>query len=412
MALNYIWIAFFLIAFVVALIKLIFFGDTEAFKLLVDGIFSSSKSSVMDIALPLVGAMAFWLGILNIGEKAGAIRFLSRIVGPFFSRLFPEVPRDHPATGQMLMNFSANLLGLDNAATPLGLKAMGSLQELNPDKESASNAQIMFLVLHTSGLQLLPVTIIAQRAILNAANPTDVFIPCIIATYVATVVGLLVVAIKQKINLFDRVIITWLGSLTAFITLLVWCFTHYLTKGQISTVSTIASNLLLFTIPVLFILGGLIKKINVFDVFIEGAKSGFETSIKIIPYLVAMLVGISVFRSCGALDYMNDGLRWVCVQFNMDTRFVDAMPVAYMKPLSGSGSKGMMISTMQTFGVDSFAGRLGCIFNGSADTTFYIVALYFGSVGIKRSRYAIPAGLIADLAGVIAAIFVAYLFFG
>ena len=412
MALNYIWIAFFLIAFVVALIKLIFFGDTEAFKLLVDGIFSSSKSSVMDIALPLVGAMAFWLGILNIGEKAGAIRFLSRIVGPFFSRLFPEVPRDHPATGQMLMNFSANLLGLDNAATPLGLKAMGSLQELNPDKESASNAQIMFLVLHTSGLQLLPVTIIAQRAILNAANPTDVFIPCIIATYVATVVGLLVVAIKQKINLFDRVIITWLGSLTAFITLLVWCFTHYLTKGQISTVSTIASNLLLFTIPVLFILGGLIKKINVFDVFIEGAKSGFETSVKIIPYLVAMLVGISVFRSCGALDYMNDGLRWVCVQFNMDTRFVDAMPVAYMKPLSGSGSKGMMINTMQTFGVDSFAGRLGCIFNGSVDTTFYIVALYFGSVGIKRSRYAIPAGLIADLAGVIAAIFVAYLFFG
>jgi len=412
MALNYIWIAFFLIAFVVALIKLIFFGDTEAFKLLVDGIFSSSKSSVMDIALPLVGAMAFWLGILNIGEKAGAIRFLSRIVGPFFSRLFPEVPKDHPATGQMLMNFSANLLGLDNAATPLGLKAMGSLQELNPDKESASNAQIMFLVLHTSGLQLLPVTIIAQRAILNAANPTDVFIPCIIATYVATVVGLFVVAIKQKINLFDRVIITWLGSLTAFITLLVWCFTHYLTKGQISTVSTIASNLLLYTIPVLFILGGLVKKINVFDVFIEGAKSGFETSVKIIPYLVAMLVGISVFRSCGALDYMNDGLRWVCVQFNMDTRFVDAMPVAYMKPLSGSGSKGMMINTMQTFGVDSFAGRLGCIFNGSADTTFYIVALYFGSVGIKRSRYAIPAGLIADLAGVIAAIFVAYLFFG
>jgi spore maturation protein SpmA/spore maturation protein SpmB len=412
MALNYIWIAFFLIAFVVALIKLIFLGDTEAFKLLVDGIFSSSKSSVMDIALPLIGAMAFWLGILNIGEKAGAIRFLSRIVGPFFSRLFPEVPRDHPATGQMLMNFSANLLGLDNAATPLGLKAMGSLQELNPDKESASNAQIMFLVLHTSGLQLLPVTIIAQRAILNAANPTDVFIPCIIATYVATVVGLLVVAIKQKINLFDRVIITWLGSLTAFITLLVWCFTHYLTKGQISTVSTIASNLMLYTIPVLFILGGLIKKINVFDVFIEGAKSGFETSVKIIPYLVAMLVGISVFRSCGALDYMNDGLRWVCVQFNMDTRFVDAMPVAYMKPLSGSGSKGMMINTMQTFGVDSFAGRLGCIFNGSADTTFYIVALYFGSVGIKRSRYAIPAGLIADLAGVIAAIFVAYLFFG
>ena len=412
MVLNYIWIAFFLIAFVVAFVKLIFFGDAEAFKLLVDGIFSSSKSSVMDIALPLVGAMAFWLGILNIGEKAGAINFLSRIVGPFFSRLFPEVPRDHPATGQMLMNFSANLLGLDNAATPLGLKAMGSLQELNPNKESASNAQIMFLVLHTSGLQLLPVTIIAQRAILNAANPTDVFIPCIIATYVATVVGLLVVAVKQKINLLDRVIITWLGGLTAFITLLVWCFTHYLTKGQISAVSNIGSNFLLFTIPVLFILGGLIKKINVFDAFIDGAKAGFETSVKIIPYLVAMLVGISVFRSCGALDYMNDGLRWVCTQFKLNTRFVDAMPVAYMKPLSGSGSKAMMINTMQTFGVDSFAGRLACVCNGSADTTFYIVALYFGSVGIKRSRYAIPAGLIADCAGVIAAILVASLFFG
>ncbi|WP_183564791.1 nucleoside recognition domain-containing protein [Mucilaginibacter sp. SP1R1] len=412
MALNYIWVAFFLIAFVVALIKLIFFGDAEAFKLLVDGIFSSSKSSVIDIALPLVGAMAFWLGILNIGEKAGAINFLARIVGPFFSRLFPEVPKDHPATGHMLMNFSANLLGLDNAATPLGLRAMGSLQELNPDKDTASNAQIMFLVLHTSGLQLLPVTIIAQRAILNAANPTDVFIPCIIATYVATVVGLLCVAVKQKINLFDRVIITWLGSLTAFITLLVWCFTHYLSKGQISTVSTIASNLLLFTIPVLFILGGLLKKVNVFDAFIEGAKGGFETSIKIIPYLVAMLVGISVFRSCGALDYMNDGLRWVCIRLNLNTRFVDAMPVAYMKPLSGSGSKAMMINTMQTFGVDSFAGRLGCIFNGSADTTFYIVALYFGSVGIKKSRYAIPAGLIADFAGIITAILVAYLFFG
>jgi spore maturation protein SpmA/spore maturation protein SpmB len=412
MALNYIWIAFFIIAFVVALIKLVFFGDTEAFKLLVDGLFSSSKSSVMDIALPLVGAMAFWLGILNIGEKAGAINFLSRIVGPFFSKLFPDVPKKHPAVGQMLMNFSANLLGLDNAATPLGLKAMGSLQELNPDKDTASNSQIMFLVLHTSGLQLLPVTIIAQRAILKAADPADVFIPCIIATYVATVVGLIAVAIKQKINLFDRVIITWLGGLTAFITLVVWYFTTHLTKQEISTISKVVSNLMLFTIPVIFIVGGMVKKINVFDVFVEGAKSGFETSVKIIPYLVAMLVGISVFRSCGALDYMNEGLRWVCTKANLDTRFVDAMPVAYLKPLSGSGSKAMMISTMQTFGVDSFAGRLGSIFNGSADTTFYIVALYFGTVGIKKSRYAIPAGLIADLAGVIAAIFVAYLFFG
>ncbi|MDB5136284.1 MAG: hypothetical protein JWP37_2887 [Mucilaginibacter sp.] len=412
MALNYIWVAFFLIAFIFALVKLIFLGDTEAFKLLVDGIFDSSKSSVMDIALPLIGAMTFWLGIMKIGEKAGAINFLSRIVGPFFRRIFPEIPKDHPAIGNLLMSFSANLLGLINAATPLGLKAMDSLQELNPEKEEASNAQIMFLVLLTSGLQLLPVTIIAQRAILHAKDPTDIFIPCIIATYASAVVGMIAVALKQKINLFDRVIVAWLGGMTLFITLLVWYFTAYLTREQISTFSKIASNLLLFSIPVIFILGGVIRKINVFEAFIDGAKAGFETSIKIIPYLVAMLVGIAVFRNCGALGYMNDGLRWVVSHLGLDTRFVDAMPVAYMKPLSGSGSRAMMITTMQIFKPDSFAGRLGCIFNGSADTTFYIVALYFGSVGIKRSRYAIPFGLIADLAGIIAAIFVAYLFFG
>lgn len=412
MALNYIWIAFFVIAFVVALVRLIFFGDTEIFMHLVNGMFDSSKSSVMDIALPLAGNMALWLGIMNIGEKAGAINFMSRVVGPFFSRLFPGVPKDHPATGNMMMSFSANLLGLDNAATPLGLKAMDSLQELNTDKETASNAQIMYLVLLTSGLQLLPVTIIAQRAILHAKNPTDILIPCIIATYVAAVAGMIAVAIKQKIKLFDRVIISWLGGITLLITLMVWYFTACLTKEQISTVSKVTSNLLLFAVPVVFIAGALYKKINVFEVFIEGAKRGFETSIKIIPYLVAMLVGISVFRACGALDYINDGLRWVCVQFNLDTRFVDAMPVAYMKPLSGSGSKAMMINVMTTFKPDSFAGRLGCVFNGSSDTTFYIVALYFGSVGIKRSRYAIPAGLFADLAGIIAAIFVSYLFFG
>jgi spore maturation protein SpmA len=411
MALNYIWIAFFLIAFIIGLIKLIFFGDTEIFQQIVEGTFNSSKASVMEIALPLIGNMAFWLGILNIGEKAGAINFLSRIVGPFFQRLFPGVPKSHPATGQMLMNFSANMLGLDNAATPLGLKAMGSLQDLNQDKETASNAQIMFLVLHTSGLQILPVTIIAQRAILGAANPADVLLPCIIATYVATVTGMIAVAIKQRINLLDRVIIGWLGGVTAFIGLLIWYFTS-LSKEEITLVSKVASNVLLFSIAVVFIAGGFFKKINVFEAFIEGAKGGFETSVKIIPYLVAMLVAISVFRTCGALDYINDGVRWVFTQFNTDTRFVDAMPVAYMKPLSGSGSKAMMIETMKTFGTDSFAGRLGSIFNGSADTTFYIVALYFGSVGIKKSRYAIPAGLMADLAGVIAAVFVAYLFFG
>ena len=412
MALNYIWIAFFLVAFVFALIKLIFFGDTEAFKLLVDGIFDSSKSSVMDIALPLAGVMTLWLGIMKIGENAGAINFLSRIVGPFFRRIFPEILKDHPALGNILMSFSANLLGLTNAATPLGLKAMDSMQELNKDKETASNAQIMFLVLLTSGLQILPVTIIAQRAILHAADPTDVFIPCIIATYVSAVIGMIAVAIRQKINLFDRVIIGWLGGITILISVMVWYFTTHLTKEQIGIFSKITSNLLMFTIPVIFIIGGLMKKINVFEAFIDGAKSGFEVSIKIIPYLVAMLVGISVFRSCGALGYMNDGLRWIVSHLNLDTRFVDAMPVAYMKPLSGSGSRAMMISTMETFKPDSFAGRLGCIFNGSSDTTFYIVALYFGSVGIKKSRYAIPAGLIADLAGIIAAILVAYLFFG
>jgi spore maturation protein SpmA/spore maturation protein SpmB len=404
MALNYIWIAFFIIAFFIALIKLVLFGDTEIFKILVDGLFDTTKASVMDIALPLVGAMAFWLGIMNIGEKAGAINFLSRIVGPFFSRLFPEVPKNHPATGQMMMNFSANLLGLDNAATPLGLKAMGSLQELNPNKETASNAQIMFLVLHTSGLQLLPVTIIAQRAILGAQDPTDIFLPSIIATYVATVVGLLVCAIWQKINIWDRVFMSWIIGMTAFITLLVWYLTVFLNKGQIAEFSKVTSNLLLFLIPVTFIIGALIKKVAVFDAFVEGAKGGFETSVKIIPYLVAMLAAISVFRNCGALGYIVDGFKYVFNQFNMDTRFTDALPVALMKPLSGSGSKAMMI--------DSFVGRLGSIFNASADTTFYIVALYFGSVGIKRSRYAIPAGLIADLAGIITAIFVGYLFFG
>lgn len=411
MALNYIWVAFFIIAFFIALIKLIFLGDTEIFSQLVEGMFSSSKSAVMDIALPLTGAMAFWLGIMNVAERAGAIRFLSRIVGPFFNRLFPEVPKDHPAIGQMMMNFSANLLGLDNAATPLGLKAMGSLQELNKDKETASNAQIMFLVLHTSGLQLLPVTIIAQRAIMNATQPADIFIPCIIGTYVATLAGILAVAYKQRINLLDKVVLAWLGGLTAFITLLVYYFSR-LPQDQISNISKVASNLLLFAIPVVFIIGGLIKKVNIFEAVIDGAKAGFETSVKIIPYLVAMLVGISVFKTCGALDYLNDGLRWAVSKAGLDTRFVDAMPVAYLKPLSGSGSKAMMIATMKTYGPDSFAGRLGSIFNGSADTTFYIVALYFGSVGIKKSRYAIPAGLIADLAGIIAAIFVAYLFFG
>jgi len=411
MALNYLWIAFFLIAFVVALIRLLFFGDTEIFKLIVDGTFESAKVGVMDIALPLIGIMTLWLGIMNIGEKAGAISFLSRIIGPFFSRIFPEVPKNHPATGHMVMNFSANLLGLDNAATPFGLKAMQSLQEINPDKETASNAQIMFLVLHTSGLTLIPLSIMAQRAILGAADPSDIFIPCMIATYVATVVGMIAVAIKQKINLFNSVVISWLGGITLFIAGMIYYFTNYLSKEEIETVSKVASNFILFAIIIAFILGALRKKVNVYDAFIEGAKGGFTTCVTIIPYLVGMLVAIGVLRNSGVLGYIVDGFTWCFVHMGINTDFTPALPTAMIKPLSGSGAKAMMVDTMKTYGPDSFVGRLSCVFNGSADTTFYIVALYFGSVGIKRTRYAIPYGLIADLAGIIAAVLVSYLFF-
>lgn len=411
MALNYLWVAFFLIAFVVALIRLIFFGDTEIFKLIVDGTFESAKTGVMDIALPLAGIMTLWLGIMNIGEKAGAISFLSRIIGPFFSRIFPEVPKNHPATGHMVMNFSANLLGLDNAATPFGLKAMQSLQEINPDKETASNAQIMFLVLHTSGLTLIPLAIMAQRAILGAADPSDIFIPCMIATYVATVVGLIAVALKQKINLFNAVVISWLGGISLGIAALVFYFTNYLSKEEIQSVSKVASNVILFSIIIIFILGALRKKINVYEAFIEGAKEGFNTCITIIPYLVGMLVAIGVLRNSGVLGYIVDGFTWCFVHMGINTDFTPALPTALIKPLSGSGAKAMMVDTMKTYGPDSFVGRLSCVFNGSADTTFYIVALYFGSVGIKRTRYAIPFGLIADLAGIIAAVLVSYLFF-
>ena len=412
MALNYIWILFFAIAFLIGLVKLIFFGDTEIFKLMVEGLFDSTKSSVMDIALPLVGIMAFWLGIMKIGEKAGAINFLSRIVGPFFNRLFPEIPKNHPAVGQMMMNFSANLLGLDNAATPLGLKAMNGLQELNKDKDTASNAQIMFLVLHASGLTILPINIIAQRAIYNSQDPTDIFLPCIIATYVATLVGLLVVAFKQKINLLDRVVLTWLVGLTAGVALLVWYFTVFLNKDQISDFSKVFSNVTLLAIPVLFILGGARKRINVFEAFIDGAKEGFEVSIKIIPYLVGLLAAVSLFRTSGALTFLGDGFKWVFSHFNMDTRFTDVLPIAFLRPLSGSGARALMLDNLKVFGVDSFVGHLSSVLYGSADTTFYIAALYFGAVNIKKTRYTIPAMLIADAAGIITAILMAYLFFG
>jgi spore maturation protein SpmA len=412
MALNYIWIIFFVGAFIIGLIRLIFFGDTEIFKMMAEGTFDSAKSSVMDIALPLVGIMSLWLGIMRIGEKAGAINFLSRIVGPFFNKLFPEVPPNHPAVGQMMLNFSANLLGLDNAATPLGLKAMAGLQELNKDKDTASNAQIMFLVLHASGLTILPIAIIAQRAIFHSKDPTDIFIPCIVATYVATVAGLLVVSIKQKINLFDKVVLSWLLGITALLALLIWYFMEFLNHAQISAVSGVFSNLIYLSIPVVFILGGMRKKINVFDAFIEGAKEGFEVSVKIIPYLVGLLVAVSLFRTCGALTYLSEGFKWIFGHFNMDTRFTDVLPIAFIRPLSGSGARAIMLDNLKVFGPDSFIGHMSSVLYGTADTTFYIVALYFGAVGIKKTRYAIPAMLIADFAGIVTAILVSYLFFG
>ncbi len=415
MILNYIWIAFFLIAFIVALIKVILhfagfpeFGGLQIFPALINATFESSELAVMKIALPLVGLMTLWLGLMKIGEEAGAIQWLAKIVNPFFSRLFPEIPKDHPAHGNIIMNFSANMLGLDNAATPLGLKAMQSLQELNPNKDTASNAQIMFLVLNTSGLTIIPVTIMMQRKILGAADPSDVFIPILIATYFATLIGMVFIAVKQKINLFDKVLLGWIIGVTAFIGGIVWYFST-LTQEQIAVRSSFAGNFILFGIIVAFLATAWRKKINVFEAFIDGAKSGFETGIKIIPYLVAMLVGIAVFRASGALGFLIDGMVYL---FSIPQQVADALPTAFMKPLSGSGARAMMIETMNTHGADSFAGRLSCIFQGAADTTFYIVALYFGSVGIKNTRYAIGGGLIADLAGVIAAILVAYLFFG
>lgn len=415
MVLNYIWVGFFLAALAVALVKVALhfaghpeFGGAEIFTLLINATFDASELAVMKIALPLIGIMTLWLGLMKIGEEAGAIQWVARLVNPFFSRLFPEVPKDHPAHGNIIMNFSANMLGLDNAATPLGLKAMQSLQEINPNKETASNAQIMFLVLNTSGLTLIPISIMMQRKILGAADASDIFVPLLIATYCSTLAGIILVGIKQKINLFNGVLLSWILGITAIIGGLMF-YLSTLDQEQIAVRSSFAGNLILFGVIVAFLAAGLKKKINVFDAFIDGAKQGFETSVKIIPYLVAMLVGIAVFRASGALSYLIDGLVYIT---GIAPAVADALPTAFMKPLSGSGARAMMVETMSTFGADSFAGRLSCLFQGAADTTFYIVALYFGSVGIRRTRYAITAGLIADLAGVIAAIAVAYLFFG
>ncbi|HUC82943.1 MAG TPA: nucleoside recognition domain-containing protein [Flavisolibacter sp.] len=379
-----------------------------------DGIIETCKTAV-NIAIGLVGIMALFMGFMSIAERAGGIRVLSKIIGPFFSRLFPDVPAGHPATGHMMMNFSANLLGLDNAATPFGLKAMESLQELNPEKERASNAQLMFLCLHASGLTLIPVGIIAARASLprdvQAANPMDIFVPCMIATFVATMAAMFIVSFKQKINVFQPVILAWVGGITALISLLVVYITK-LSTADAQTFSGILSNGIILTIFILIVLGALYKKINVFDAFIDGAKGGFETAVRIIPYLVGMLVAISMLRTSGTFDVIINNLKLVAASLGADTRFVDGLPTALIKPLSGSGARGMMIDTMKTFGADSFAGRLACVLQGSSDTTFYVIAVYFGAVGIKNTRYAVGAMLLADLVGIITSIFLCYLFFG
>ncbi|HZM13156.1 MAG TPA: nucleoside recognition domain-containing protein [Bacteroidales bacterium] len=410
MVLNYIWIAFFLIGFVFALAQLIFNGDTGIFNKLVESTFVNAKTG-FEISLGLTGVLTLWMGLMRVGEKGGAVTGLSKAIGPLFRRLFPSLPKGSPAYGSMMLNVAANMLGLDNAATPMGLKAMKEMQDVNPNKEVASDAQIMFLVLNASGLTIIPVSIMVYRAQLGAANPADIFIPILIATFFSTIAGLISVAIAQKINLLNRVVLAYLGGLTAIIGGLVWYFST-LPQEKITTVSTFAANFTLFTIIISFIVLAMIKKVNVYDAFIEGAKEGFATAIKIIPFLVAILVGIGIFRASGAMDMLVNGIASLVAWMGFDTRFADALPTAFMKPLSGSGSRGLMIDAMTTHGADSFVGRLACTFQGSTDTTFYILAVYFGSVGIKNSRYAVVCGLIADLVGTIAAIMVAYLFFG
>ncbi len=409
MALNYIWIAFFLIGFVFALVQLLFLGDTEIFNRIIDSTFSSAKTG-FEISLGLTGVLTLWMGLMRVGERGGAVSLLSRAIGPLFRKLFPKLPAESPANGSMMLNIAANMLGLDNAATPMGLKAMKEMQEHNPDKEVASDPMIMFLVLNASGLVIIPMTIMVYRAQMGAANPADVFIPILIATYVATLAGLISVALFQKINLFNRVVLAYLGLLTAIIGGVVWYFST-LPQEKISTISTLAANMILFTIIIGFIVMAMRKKVNVYETFVEGAKDGFKIAVSIIPYLVAILVAIGVFRASGAMDLLVDGIRAVVAAAGLDTAFTDALPTAFMKPLSGSGSRGMMIDAMATHGADSFVGRLSCCLQGSTDTVFYVLAVYFGSVGIKNSRYAVICGLIADFSGTIAAILVAYLFF-
>ena len=409
MVLNYIWIAFFVIAFLVALVRLVFFGDFDVFPAMMDSTFSSSKTA-FEISLGLTGVLSLWLGVMKIGEKGGVVNVLARMLSPLFVRLFPDVPKGHPVTGSIFMNIAANMLGLDNAATPLGLKAMEQLQEINPKKDTASNPMIMFLVLNTSGLTLIPVSILVYRAQMGAAQPTDVFIPILLATFFSTIMGVLITSLFQRINLFNRVIILTLGGACVVVSAIIWGFSR-LDGVMMNTVSTTVANILLMVIIMAFILAGVFKKVNVYDAFIEGAKDGFSTAVRIIPYLVAILVGIGVFRVSGAMDYLIQGIGNIVNACGVDSDFVAALPTAMMKPLSGSGARGMMVDAMTTYGADSFVGRLSCIFQGSTDTTFYILAVYFGSVGIRYTRHAVTCGLLADLAGIIAAIFISYLFF-
>ncbi len=410
MVLNYIWIAFFIIAFVIALVKLIFFGDVEVFPAMMNSTFDSSKTA-FEISLGLTGVLSLWLGIMKIGEKGGVINLFARVLSPVFTKLFPDIPKGHPATGSIFMNIAANMLGLDNAATPLGLKAMEQLQEINPKKDTASNPMIMFLVLNTSGLTLIPVSIMVYRAQQGAAQPTDIFIPILLATFFSTLAGIIATSLYQRINLLNRTLLLTLGGMCLAVAGIIWGFSQ-LDKDQMNTVSTLVANILLMTVIVSFILAGVRKKVNVYDAFIEGAKDGFKTAVVIIPYLVAILVGIGVFRASGAMDMLIDGLAWCIDAVGIDTQFIGALPTALMKPLSGGGARGLMVDAMATYGADSFVGRLACIFQGSTDTTFYVLAVYFGSVSIRYTRHAVTCGLLADLAGILSAIFIAYLFFG
>lgn len=410
MVLNYIWIAFFLIAFVVAAVRLVFMSDTGVFPAIINSTFDSAKTA-FDISLGLTGVLSLWLGIMKIGELGGVINMFSRVLSPLFSKLFPDIPKGHPVTGSIFMNLAANMLGLDNAATPLGLKAMEGLQELNTKKDTASNPMIMFLVLNTSGLTIIPISIMVYRAQLGATQPTDVFVPILLATFFSTLAGIIAVSVYQKINLLNRTILLFLGGASLFIAGIIYFFTT-LSREMIDIYSTTTANVFLFLIIIGFILAGIRKKVNVYDAFVDGAKEGFTTAVRIIPYLVAILVAIGVFRASGSMDYIINGVATLVGWCGIDSEFVAALPTAIMKPLSGSGARGLMVDAMTTYGADSFVGRMACIFQGSTDTTFYILAVYFGSVGISKTRHAVPCGLLADLAGIISAIFICYLFFG